>query len=69
MKINELILKLQQRFWSKKDNLFTEENQKIGLGVNYDKKLQSIDLIEQHAYTKKDLAREKYEIKCNAVIK
>ena len=59
MKNNKLILKLQQRFWSKKDNLFTEENQKIGLGVNYDKKLQSIDLIEQYAYTEKDLAREK----------
>ena len=38
MKNNKLILKLQQRFWSKKDKLFTRENQKIGLGANYDKK-------------------------------
>ena len=39
MKNNKLILKLQQRFWSKKDKLFTGENQKIGLGANYDKKI------------------------------
>ena len=38
MKNNKLILKLQQRFWSKKNKLFTGENQKIGLGANYDKK-------------------------------
>ena len=34
IKNNKLILKLQQRFWSKKHNVFTEEVNKIALSAN-----------------------------------
>ena len=47
---NKLILKTQQRIESEKHNVFTEEINKIALSSNDDKKIQSIDSIEAHAY-------------------
>ena len=46
MKNNKLMLKTQQRFKSERHNVFTEESNKIGLGSNDDKRVQSIDWIE-----------------------
>ena len=43
---NTLILKTQQRFTSKRDNVFTEEINKTALISNDDKRMQSIDSIE-----------------------
>ena len=45
IKINRLILKTQQIFKSERDNVFTEEINKIALCLNDDKRMQSIDLI------------------------
>ena len=42
----KLILKSQQRFRSKKQNVFTEEVNKIALSDDADKRIQSIDSIE-----------------------
>ena len=47
IKNNKLILKTQQRFKSKRHNVFTEEVNKIALSSNDDKRMQSIDLIER----------------------
>ena len=44
------MLKIQQRFKSKRHNVFTEEINKIALSSNNDKRMQSIDLIETYAY-------------------
>ena len=50
------MLKLQQRFRSKKHNVLTEKINKIALNANDDKRMQSIDSIETYAYgTRKDL--------------
>ena len=52
-----------------KDNVFTEEINKIALSSNDDKRMQSIDLIETYAYgMSKVLVSEKEEIKCNNTI-
>ena len=70
IKNNKLILKSQQRFRSKKHNVFTEEVGKIPLSPEKDEKIQSIDSIETHIYgTSKDLVCKKEEIKCNIIIK
>ena len=45
MKNDKLILKSQQRFRSKKHNVFTEEFNKIALSANNDNRTQSIDSI------------------------
>ena len=56
MKNNKLILKSQQRFRSKKNNIFTEGVNKTTLSTNNDKRIQSIDSIETYAYgTSEDL--------------
>ena len=56
MKNNKLILKSQQRFRSKKNNIFTEGVNKTALSTNNDKRIQSIDSIETYAYgTSEDL--------------
>ena len=47
---NKLILKTQQIIESEKHNVFTEEINKIALSSNDDKRIQSIDSIEAHAY-------------------
>ena len=61
--------KAQQTFKNERQNVFTEEINKIALGPNDDKRIQSIDLIETYAYgTSKDLISEKKEIKCNNII-
>ena len=68
-KNNKLRLKTQQTFKNERENVFTEEINKIALGPNDDKRIQSIDLIETYAYrTSKDLISEKKEIKCNNII-
>ena len=46
---NKLILKSCQRFSSKRDNVFTEEVNKITLSSNDDKRIQSIDSMEIYA--------------------
>ena len=52
-----------------KDNVFTEEIDKITLSSNNDQIMQSIGLIEIYAFgTSKDLVSEKEEIKCNNMI-
>ena len=66
---NKLILKTQQRFKSER-HVFIEEINKIALRSNDDKRTQSIDLIETHAYgIRKDLVSEKEYIKCKNIIK
>ena len=42
IKNNKLILKIKQRFKSKRHNVFTEEINKIALSSNDDKRIQSI---------------------------
>ena len=55
IKRNKLILKTQQRFKSRRYNVFTEEINKIVLSCNDDKRMQSIDLIETYAYGMKKI--------------
>ena len=43
VKNKKLILKTQQRFKSERNNVFTEEINKIGLSSNDDKRMPSID--------------------------
>ena len=65
-----MILKTHQRFKSERQNIFTEEINKIALSSNGDKRMQSIDLIEKYAYgTRKYLVSEREDIKCNKIIK
>ena len=45
-----MLLKSQQRFKSVKRNVFTEENNKIALSLNDDKRMQSIDSIETYLH-------------------
>ena len=53
-----------------KGNVFTGEINKIALNSNYDKTMQSFDLIETSAYgTSKYLVKEKEEIKYYNIIK
>ena len=47
---NRVILKTQQRFKSERDNVFTEETNKIALSSDNDKRIQSIDSIETYAH-------------------
>ena len=49
MKNNKLILKTQKRFKSERNNVFTENNDKISLSSNDDKRMQSIDSIETYS--------------------
>ena len=47
-----------------------EEINKVALSSNDDQRMQSIDLMETHAYgTSKDLVSEKEEMKGNNIIK
>ena len=46
IKNNKLILKSQQKFRSKKHNVFIEKVNKTALSANDDKRIQSIDSIE-----------------------
>ena len=67
---NKSILKTQQRLKSERDNVFSEEINKIALYSNDDKRMQSIDSIETYAYgTSRDLVSEKEVIRCNNIIK
>ena len=60
IKNNRVILKSQERFRSKKHNVFTGDVDKISLSANDDKRIQSIDSIERYVYgASKDLVCEK----------
>ena len=62
--------KIEQRFKSKRHNVFIEESNKITLNSNDDKRRQSIDLIETYAHGKsKDLIFKKEKIKCISITK
>ena len=64
------MLKTQQRFTSKKHNVFTEKINEIALTSNDDKRIQSIDSIETYAHgASKYLLCKKEEIKYNNMIK
>ena len=66
---NKLILKLQQKFRSKK-NVFTEEVNKIALSPNNDKRIQSVDSVETYtSKTNEEIIHKKEENKCNNIIK
>ena len=53
-----------------KDNVFTEQINKIALTSNDDKRMQSIGSIKRYVYvTRKDLVSEKEEIKCKNLTK
>ena len=67
---NRLILSSQQRFRNVKHNIFTEEVNKIALGPNGDKRIQSIKSTETYAYvTRTNLIYKSKETKCDNVIK
>ena len=70
IKSNKLILKIQQRFRSKKHNVFGEKVSKISLIANNIKRIQSIDSIETGTYggASNDLICKKEETKCNNII-
>ena len=56
IKNNKLILKTQQRFKSKRHNVFTEEINKVALSSNGDQRMQPIDSIKTYANgTRKNL--------------
>ena len=70
IKHNKLILQTEQKFKSKRQHVFTEAINRITLSSNDDKRTQSIDSIRTNAYgTRKDLASEQEDIKCNNIIK
>ena len=63
-------MKTQQRFKSKRHNVFTEEINKIVVCSNDDKRMQSINLIEKYVCgMSKILASEQELIKCNNIMK
>ena len=67
---NKVVLKTQQRFKSERHNVFTEEINKISLGSNDDKRIQSVDSIETYAHgMSKDLIWKKEKIKRINIIK
>ena len=47
---NEIILKSQQRFKSERQNVYTEEINKIALSSNDDKRLQTYDRVTSYPY-------------------
>ena len=47
---NEIVLKSQQRFKSERHDVYTEENNKIALSSNDDKRLQTFGRITVYPY-------------------
>ena len=67
---NKLILKTQQIFKSERLNVFTEEVNKIALGLNNNKRIQSVDSIETYTHgMSKDFICKKEKIKRICIIK
>ena len=65
-----MILKTKILKWKAQWVFFTKETNKTALSSSYDRKTQSIDLIETYGYvTRKDLVSEKEEIKRNEIRK
>ena len=61
---------MQQRVWSEKHDVFTEEVNKITLIAYNDKRIQLIDSRESYAHgTSKDIIRKNEEIKYRNIIK
>ena len=55
---------------SERNNVFTEEINKIALSSNYDKRMKSIYLVETYAYgSSKDWKSKEENIKRNNIIK
>ena len=70
IKNNKSILKIQQTFKIGRQNVFTEDINKIALSSSDDKRLQPIDSIGTYTYgTCKNLVIDKEEIKCNNIIR
>ena len=66
----EVIIKSQQRFKSKRYNVFTEEISKIVLSSNDDKKILSIDSIETNSHgMSKDLIWTRENFKRTNIIR
>ena len=64
------MLKTQQRLRIQKNNVFIKEINKITLRSNDNKRMQSIDSIETHAYgTSKNVVCKKEEIKSSNITK
>ena len=59
-----MILKSQQRFRSKKHNIFTEEVSKIALRASDNKRIQSVDLTETYAYRTNEEIYKKEKTTC-----
>ena len=63
MKSNKLVSKSQPRFRSEKQNVFTEEVNKIELSVNNNKRMQLTDAIETYSYgTNEEIIHKKEEV-------
>ena len=70
IKNKKLILKSQQRFRTRKHNVFTEKVNKIALRASDDKRMQSIDSTETYPYgTFKGVVCKREKIKCNNMSK
>ena len=69
-KNNRFILQSYQRFRSEKHNVFTEENNKIALRADNDKRIQSINSIETYTSGPSgNIIRKNEEIKYRNIIK
>ena len=72
LKINRLMLKSQQRFKSKKKNIFTEEVIKVALSTRDDqddKRMQATDSIDSYEYgASKNQKCKNEETKCDTII-
>ena len=61
---------MQLTFKGENHNVFTEENNKIALSSNDDKRMQAIDSVEMYVYgMNKELVWKKEKLKCNSMIK
>ena len=61
---------MQLTFKGENHNVFTEENNKIALSSNDDKRMQAIDSVEMYVYEmNKELVWKKEKLKRNSMIK
>ena len=61
---------MQLTFKGENHNVFTEENNKIALSSNDDKRMQAIDSVEMYVYgMNKELVWKKEKLKRNSMIK
>ena len=69
MKNKKLILKTQQRFTSKRHNVYTKEINKIALSSNDGSRMQSIDSIETCIWDEERSSMQQRRYQCNIVTK